>query len=155
MRRGLGAVSAPDDGDPLLNCSSVQELWLALLLQDTWADMSDVQPAADCLVRHHSAGEPGARRTALLLLTARRWQRHTARLIARLLASGVLSDEQLDELADSALYDDHAVFTLPKSMFNGRACSCLDVLRCRTVNGSLPVPAARERRLGCRVPTAL
>lgn len=62
--------------------------------------------AVDLLARVRGTGELGAGFVALLLCTCRRWDRTTARLIAAIESAGVLSDGELDELAEAFAADE-------------------------------------------------
>lgn len=114
----VSCIPADDEIDPLRSAASPPELWLALLLHDMGGESSDILPAEECLRRLHGSGQPGAVQTALLLITAWRWRRCTARLIGPLVATGVLDDAELDELASRCL-EDTAAFTVPASTFDG------------------------------------
>src|SRR5215210_755414 len=61
--------------------------------------------AVDVLGRVHDTGKLGAGLAALLICTSPRWDRVTGRLIAALEASGVLTDQELEELADTLAAD--------------------------------------------------
>lgn len=58
------------------------------------------------LARVHGTGDLPASFVALMLCTCSRWDRVTARLIAGIEASGLLSDDELDDLAESLLADE-------------------------------------------------
>ena len=68
--------------------------------------------AVDALSRVCGTGDLGAGFAALLICTSPRWDRVTRQLIAALEASGVLTDDELDWLADT-LAADAVVFEFP------------------------------------------
>jgi hypothetical protein len=68
--------------------------------------------AVDVLSRVCGTGGLGAGLAALLICTSPRWDRVTRQLIAALEASGVLTDDELDRLADT-LAADAVVFEFP------------------------------------------
>jgi hypothetical protein len=77
------------------------------------------QEAIEVLQAHHGRGQPGAVDTALLLCTCWRWHRCTARLIAGIVATGILDPAQLDELAARLLWPDQVVYPAPAEWFAG------------------------------------
>lgn len=121
-------VSEPGDEETQLlrSAATAPELWRELLLYDLTGSSTDVRPAERCLLRLHPAGEPGALVTALLLLSARRWRRCTARLLEALLATDVLTGGDRDELAELCLYGDAAWFALPAETFDGPVITLRD-----------------------------
>lgn len=62
--------------------------------------------AVDLLARVHGTGDLPGRSSRCFLCTCRRWDRVTARLIAGIETSGLLGDDELDELAESLLADE-------------------------------------------------
>jgi hypothetical protein len=62
--------------------------------------------AVDLLARVRGTGELGTGFVALLLCTCRRWGRATGRLIAAIESADLLSDGELDELAEAFLADE-------------------------------------------------
>jgi hypothetical protein len=64
------------------------------------------QEAVELLQRVSGSGELGEGLVALLLCTCPRWDRVTGRLIADIESSGVVSDAELDELAETFLDDE-------------------------------------------------
>jgi hypothetical protein len=108
-----------DEFAALNAAATAPELWNELLLHEPRGSTTDPQDALAALLRVHSAGEPGATVTALLLLTASRWRRCTAPLLRGIHASGLLSDDDLDELAEVGLFDDEAGFVVPAEVFAG------------------------------------
>ena len=108
----------PDRGDPLddfvelWSAENPEALWKVLTLRDGLTGAHPFE-ALGLFRRHHDNGEPGAVTTALLLCTASRWGRDTARLIAGLIDTAVLVDEDLDELASTFLWSDRFRFEYP------------------------------------------
>lgn len=116
------AADRPEPGDELAALSAVltaPELQQQLLLHDPRGSTTDPGDAVAAFCRVHAAGEPGAAQTALLLLTAWRWRRCTAPLLSLLVASGLLADADLDELAEIGLFDEQAAFAVPAEVFSG------------------------------------
>jgi len=101
-----------DDFVELWTAEDAEALWKALTLRQS---LSGAHPfeAVGLFRRHHENGEPGAVTTALLLCTASRWGRDTARLIAALVDTAILLDEDLDELASTFLWSDRFRFEYP------------------------------------------
>lgn len=97
--QAISAESAADagpDGEALLSAGSVRELRRLLLgggpRRTTCVD-------AVLLLRAHHPTAPGALDTVRLLLTDRRWDRLTVRLVQEIVGTGLLSDDELDALA--------------------------------------------------------
>lgn len=90
------AADLGPDGQALLSAASVDELRRLLLAvgprRTTCVD-------AVLLLRAHHSGAPGALDTARLMLTDRRWDRLTGRLVRDLVATGLLGEDDLDALA--------------------------------------------------------
>ncbi len=107
-----------DRGDPLDDFAALwaaenpEALWQALtLLCGNWS--AHPLEAVGLFRRHHRSGKPGAATTALLLCTAPRWGGFTARLIAGLVDTAILTDGDLDELAATFLWSDRFRFEYP------------------------------------------
>lgn len=110
----------PAEFDELLvlrTAATPPELWHELVLHDSGWSGTDPAEAELAFRRLHGGGEPGAGMTALVLLTARRWRRCTSQLLSRLLGTGLLELEELDELAEIALFTDRARIQLPLRVF--------------------------------------
>lgn len=103
---GLQAVRTPPD------------LWTELLMHGAGRGTS-LRIADSVFRRLHGDGQDGALTSALLLLTDWRWRRWTGDLLTRIIASGILSDDDLDELADTLLGSDTVQFCMPASWFDG------------------------------------
>jgi hypothetical protein len=58
--------------------------------------------------RLHDAGQPEPVDSALLLCTDWRWQRTSAKVLAGIVATGILDDAQQDRLAEELLWPDKA-----------------------------------------------
>ena len=107
---GPGPRRSTDDFD--LGAANPEALWRVLTLRDGLPGAHPFE-ALGLFSRHHDNGEPGAVTTALLLCTASRWGRDTARLIAGLVDTAVLVEEDLDELASTFLWSDRLRFEYP------------------------------------------
>lgn len=107
-----------DRGDPagdfvaLWNADSPEALWKVLTLPGRLEGAHPFE-ALGLFRRHHDSRESGAVTTALLLCTASRWGRYTARLIAELVDTAILVDEDLDKLASTFLWSDRFRFEYP------------------------------------------
>jgi hypothetical protein len=100
-----------DDDAPLeeLAASSDAEELCRRLLASPWSYGSSTRhaEAVDLLAKViRGTGDLPASFVALLLCTCRRWDRVTARLVAGIEGSGLLSDDELDDLAESLLADE-------------------------------------------------
>jgi hypothetical protein len=99
-----------DDDAPLAELAAsgdAEELCRQLLASPWgWGSSTRHTEAVDLLAKVHDTGELPASFLALMLCTCRRWDRVTARLIAAIDGSGLLSDDELDALADSLLADE-------------------------------------------------
>lgn len=101
------------DGEALLGAASVDELRGALLHGGPRRTTCD---EAVLLLRAHHAAAPGALDTARLLLTDRRWDRSTSALVRELVATGLLSDPDLDALARELLADEFLHYRLENQL---------------------------------------
>lgn len=90
------AADLGPDGQALLSAGSVDELHQLLL---AWGSRRTTCVDAVLLLRAHHTGAPDALETARLMLTDRRWDRLTSRLVRGLAGTGLLSDADLDKLA--------------------------------------------------------
>ncbi len=99
--------------DPIRTAETPEELWIALMLHDGGLARSDGDDAESGFRRLHGDGEPGALTTALLLLTS--WRHHscTAQLVKRLVATELLTDDELDELAETLFFADKVQLQAP------------------------------------------
>jgi len=98
----------------LWTASDPEELWRTLV---RYSDRSTTEhwPAVQLFRRHHDDGAPGALTTASLLCTDHRWDRCTARLIAGIVETSLLGEDDLDELAARFLWSDGFRFEYPVS----------------------------------------
>jgi hypothetical protein len=69
--------------------------------------------AIDAFRRLHGGDEPGAFDSALLLCTDRRWERVSGKVIAGIVDSGILDDDDQDRLADVLLWQDQVRYRHP------------------------------------------
>lgn len=69
--------------------------------------------AVDTFRRLHDAGQPGPVDSALLLCTDWRWRRSSARVLAGIVAAGILADAELDRLAEELLWSDKVRYVRP------------------------------------------
>lgn len=96
------AADLGPDGQALLSATTVDELRRLLLAggrrRTTCVD-------AVLLLRAHHTCAPGALDTARLLLTDRRWDRLTSRLVGDLVGTDLLSQADLDALALELMAD--------------------------------------------------
>jgi hypothetical protein len=121
----LDGWSAPGDHDadelaPLLDANSPLELHRRLVMdRGPGGSSTRHQEAIEVLRAHHGRGQPGAVDSALLLCTCWRWRRCTGRLIAGIVATGILDPTQLDELAERLLWPDVVVYPAPAEWFAG------------------------------------
>ena len=69
--------------------------------------------AVDAFRRLHRDGEPGAFDSALLLCTDWRWHRVSAKVIAGIVDSGILDDDDQDRLADILLWQEQVRYRHP------------------------------------------
>ena len=97
----LEELAAAEDSDELCR----------LLLRSPWGWGSSTRQgeAVDLLRAVHGRGTLPGSFAALLLCTCRRWSRVTAKLIAAIEDSGMLTGAELDELAESLLSDEAVV----------------------------------------------
>lgn len=90
--------------EELAHAEDADELCRRLLASPWgWGSSSRAAEAVDLLGGVHGTGTHSDAFLVLLLCTCRRWDRVTAQLIAGIEASGMLSDADLDELAESLL----------------------------------------------------
>src|SRR5882724_12034861 len=97
-----GVADAPD----------AQQLW-RLLVTTTGGREQAPSVAIDTFRRLHDAGQPEPVDSALLLCTDWRWRRTSARVLAGILATEILDDEQQDQLAEEVLWPDKMKYVHP------------------------------------------
>lgn len=106
--------------DPLSDLAALwtagepEELWRALVVHSGRSTTHHWE-ALHLFRRHHEDGTPGSLTTALLLCTDRRWDRCTARLIAGIVDTGILGEDEFDEMAGCFLWSDVFRFHYPVS----------------------------------------
>lgn len=85
----------------------------------TTTDGRELAPAVaiDTFQRLHDAGQQEPVESALLLCTDWRWRRTSARVLAGILATGILDDQQQDRLAHELLWPDKARYVHPLGWF--------------------------------------
>ena len=69
--------------------------------------------AVDAFRRLHRGGEAGALDSALLLCTDRQWHTASAKVIAGIVDSGILDDDDQDRLADTLLWNERVLCRHP------------------------------------------
>lgn len=96
-----------------------EELWRVLTLPGTRSGLHPFEAVG--LFRHlHEQGGPDALKTALMLCTCGRWEPYTGRLIAGLVGTATLSEQDLDELVARFLWSDRYRFTYPVKWFGAQ-----------------------------------
>jgi hypothetical protein len=114
----VGAMRAEADEDPAIKelaAAGDSDELCRLLVRSPWEWGSSTRhsEAVSLLRAAHGRGTLPGSLVALLLCTCHRWDRVTAKLIAAIDDSGLLSSVELDELAESVLSDEVvAVFPL-------------------------------------------
>jgi hypothetical protein len=73
--------------------------------------------AIDTFRRLHDAGQPGQADSALLLCMDWRWRLTSARVLAGILATGILDEDQQDGLAQQLLWHDKVDYVHPLGWF--------------------------------------
>lgn len=114
MNRPDHALDA--DGAALLTAASLDELHVLLLAHGRRLRTTHI--AEQAFLRHHPVA-PDAITTARLLLTDRRWDRHTDRLVEALVDSRLLTEAELDALAHDLLDAEHLKVQLHGRLFEG------------------------------------
>lgn len=109
-----------EDGATLSSAGSVDEL-RRMLLSAGPRRSSCVD--AELLLRAHHGTAPGALDTARLLLTDRRWERLSSKLVHGLVRTGLLTDDDLDALALDELLAGEWLAYRVENMFTGGICA--------------------------------
>jgi len=104
-----------EDGVALLSAGSVDELRLMLV---SGGPRRSSCLDAELLLRAHHGTAPGALDTARLLLTDRRWDRLSSRLLHGLIRTGLLTEDDLDALALELLEGEWLAYRVD-DMFSG------------------------------------
>jgi len=89
-----------------------QALW-RLLVTDPQGRALPPDVAVDVFRRLHDARQPGAFDSALLLCTDWRWRRAGVRVLAGIVAMGILDDVELDRFAEELLWSDTVRYVHP------------------------------------------
>ena len=113
-------VNVVDDDEGLARvraATSSAELQRLLITGHLSSRSSDYREAAGLLQQFHAEDVRGASDTAVLLMLSERWHPHTMKVTADLVASGILTDEALDEVAQRLLWPDRPTWTHPSSWF--------------------------------------
>ncbi len=114
---GAAVWNGPDaDGAALLEAATLDELHVLLIAYGR--RQRTTHEAEQALSRHHPAA-PDAITTARLMLTDRRWDRHTDRLLHALTGTGLLAESELDDLARELLTAEHLTVQLDGRLFEG------------------------------------
>lgn len=128
-----------------------QQLWRLLV---TTSSVREQAPsvAIDAFRRLHDAGQPEPVDSALLLCTDWRWRRTSARVLAGILATGILDDEQQDRLAEEVLWPDKARYVYPlgwlaKTFIEIELPLGQGTPRQRTVHADPKTPVTAERHV--------
>ncbi|MBS4729749.1 hypothetical protein MSM1_15820 [Mycobacterium sp. SM1] len=95
------SMEIADITDPL-------SLW-RLLVAGTGGRRVPPAVAVDAFRRLHHGGEPGAFDSALLLCTDWRWSHGSEKVVAGIMDSGILDDDDQDRLADLLLWSERVV----------------------------------------------
>ena len=99
-----------DAVDELDDVTDADELCRLLLANPGgWRRSTRHAEAIELLTRVHGTGELPFSLTVLLVCTCRRWDRVTAKLIAAIHDSELLHDDELDELANALLAQNHVI----------------------------------------------
>lgn len=112
--------SVPEDVVAILTAATPDELWRWLVLHPHLRAFPNPTDAVAALRRLHRSRPDGAAQTAGLLCTDHRWRRVTAPLVAAVEQSGLLTDAELDELADGFLWSDRYRWPVPDSWIRDR-----------------------------------
>ncbi|QWF81863.1 hypothetical protein [Amycolatopsis sp. CA-230715] len=133
------------DDDLLTDVADAQELWRLLV---TVTSLRSLAPsvAVDAFRRLHEAGQPGAGGSALLLCTDPRWRRTSARVLADIVATGILDDAELDRLAEELLWSRKVRYAHPLSWIGSTSIEFdLDSSRHRMVREDPNTQVTAER----------
>lgn len=89
-----------------------QQLWRLLVTAPRGRETAPTVEV-DTFRRLHEAGQPEPVDTALLLCTDWRWRRTGARVLAGIVATGILDDAEQDRLAEQLLWSDKVPYVHP------------------------------------------
>jgi hypothetical protein len=107
-------VWSHDEESPadVADAPDAQQLWRLLVTVTGGRELAP-SVAIDTFRRLHDAGQPEPVDSALLLCTDRRWRRTSARVLAGIVATGILDDAQQDRLAEELLWADKVRYVHP------------------------------------------
>lgn len=108
-------VSTVEDILAISGAATPDRLWRHLVTNPTLRALPTGFEAMSAFVRLHRDREGDAMRTAGLLCTDGRWRRVTAALVADIEDSRILTDCELDTLADGFLWDEHYGWAVPST----------------------------------------
>jgi hypothetical protein len=101
-----------DDEDDVFAAESARDLWRVLVTR--WGERrSQHGETATLLRKHHAIDREGALDTALLLCTDQRWERRSAGVITDIVNADVLSETELDKLANHFLWSERVTYDFP------------------------------------------
>ncbi|WP_163570433.1 hypothetical protein [Fodinicola feengrottensis] len=142
----------PDEEEPnVADVPDAQSLWRLLVIVTTLRELAP-SVAIDTFRRLHGAGQPGPVDSALLLCTDWRWRRTSSRVLAGILATEILNDEQQDQLAEELLWPEKATYEYPLGWL-GSTFIEIDLSptarapKQRTVHEDPTTPMTAERRV--------
>jgi hypothetical protein len=146
-------VWSHDEESPadVADAPDAQQLWRLLVTVTSGRELAS-SVAIDTFRRLHDAGQPEPVDSALLLCTDRRWRRTSARVLAGILATGILEDEQQDRLAEELLWPDKVKYVYPLGWLGSTVIE-VDLSaaprapRQRTVHADPSTPVTTERHL--------
>jgi hypothetical protein len=146
-------VWSHDEESPadVADAPDAQQLWRLLVTVTSGRELAS-SVAIDTFRRLHDAGQPEPVDSALLLCTDRRWRRTSARVLAGILATGILEDEQQDRLAEELLWPDkvkyvHPLGWLGSTVIEVDLSAAPRAPRQRTVHADPSTPVTTERHL--------
>jgi hypothetical protein len=139
-------VWSHDEESPadVADAPDAQQLWRLLVTVTSGRELAP-SVAIDTFRRLHDAGQPEPVDSALLLCTDRRWRRTSARVLAGILATGILDDEQQDRLAEELLWPDKVSYVHPSAGSAAPSSRSISP-RCRARRDSGPCMPIRARR---------
>lgn len=105
---------SPDEQPPadVADAPDAQQLWRLLVTVPHGRELAPTV-AVDTFRRLHDAGQPEPVDSALLLCTDWRWQRTSARVLAGIVATGILDNAEQDRLAEELLWSDRVRYVHP------------------------------------------
>jgi hypothetical protein len=146
-------VWSHDEESPadVADAPDAQQLWRLLVTVTGGRELAP-SVAIDTFRRLHDAGQPEPVDSALLLCTDRRWRRTSARVLAGIVATGILDDAQQDRLAAELLWPDKVRYVHPLGWL-GRTFIQFDLpsvaARAETANGPCRSEHTGDHRTLC------